>query len=392
MKPQTTLVHAGDRRKLGDYIPVSTPVYASSSFFYDTMEELADVFADRRPGETYSRMGNPSTSALEEQVAALEGTDCAFATASGMAAVHLAIIAGLLDRRQSIVAANVLYGGSLELLRSVLRPSGIEVRFCDFCDLDAVEQAVRQVRPALLITETVSNPCLRVADLDRVSEIAKANDAWFLVDNTFTPLLMKPFEHGADMVIHSATKYLGGHGDVLAGLVAAPEQHHEALRQSHRCLGGNLGPFEAFLVMRGVKTLPLRMRRHCSNARTVYEALKDHPAIERLLFPGDPGHPDAEAVKKLLPPGQAGGAIGIDVRGGEEGAYGFVDRLQLVATSASIGDLTTLALHPASATHRMLSAEARAALGITDGLVRLSIGAEDIDDILADLRQALEAA
>jgi cystathionine beta-lyase/cystathionine gamma-synthase len=392
MKPQTTLVHAGDRRKLGDYIPVSTPVYASSSFFYDTMEELADVFADRRPGETYSRMGNPSTSALEEQVAALEGTDCAFATASGMAAVHLAIIAGLLDRRQSIVAANVLYGGSLELLRSVLRPSGIEVRFCDFCDLDAVEQAVRQVRPALLITETVSNPCLRVADLDRVSEIAKANDAWFLVDNTFTPLLMKPFEHGADMVIHSATKYLGGHGDVLAGLVAAPEQHHEALRQSHRCLGGNLGPFEAFLVMRGVKTLPLRMRRHCSNARTVYEALKDHPAIERLLFPGDPSHPDAEAVKKLLPPGQAGGAIGIDVRGGEEGAYGFVDRLQLVATSASIGDLTTLALHPASATHRMLSAEARAALGITDGLVRLSIGAEDIDDILADLRQALEAA
>jgi uncharacterized protein len=150
--------------------------------------------------------------------------------------------------------------------------------------------------------------------------------------------------------------------------------------------------FEAFLVMRGVKTLPLRMRRHCSNARTVYEALKDHPAIERLLFPGDPSHPDAEAVKKLLPPGQAGGAIGIDVRGGEEGAYGFVDRLQLVATSASIGDLTTLALHPASATHRMLSAEARAALGITDGLVRLSIGAEDIDDILADLRQALEAA
>ncbi len=392
MKTQTTLVHAGDRRKLGDYIPVSTPVYASSSFFYDTMEELADVFADRRPGETYSRMGNPSTSALEEQVATLEGTDGAFATASGMAAVHLALMASLLDRRQSIVAANVLYGGSLELLRSVLRPSGIEVRFCDFCDLDAVERAVREVRPALLITETVSNPCLRVADLDRVSEIAKANDALFLVDNTFTPLLMKPFEHGADLVIHSATKYLGGHGDVLAGLVAAPRRHHEALRQAHRCLGGNLGPFEAFLVMRGVKTLSLRMRRHCANAQMVYEALKDHPAVERILFPGDPMHPDAEAVAKLMPPGQAGGAIGVDVRGGEEGAYDFVDRLKLVATSASIGDLTTLALHPSSATHRMLSAEARADLGITDGLVRLSIGAEHIADILADLRQALEAA
>ena len=392
MKPQTTLVHAGDRRKLGDYIPVSTPVYASSSFFYDTTEELADVFADRRPGETYSRLGNPSTSALEEQTAALEGTDGAFATASGMAAVHLAIMAGLLDRRQSIVAANVLYGGSLELLRSVLRPSGIEIRFCDFCDLDAIEKAVDEVHPALLITETVSNPCLRVADLDRISAIAKANDALFLVDNTFTPLLMKPFEHGADMVIHSATKYLGGHGDVLAGIVAAPAEHHEALRQTHRCLGGNLGPFEAFLVMRGVKTLALRMRRHCANARMVYEGLQGHPAIERLLYPGDPGHPDGEAVAKLLPAGQPGGAIGVDVRGGEEGAYAFMDSLELIATSASIGDLTTLALHPASATHRMLSAEERASLGITDGLVRLSIGAEDIDDILADLRQALEAA
>ena len=391
MDPQTTLVHAGDRRKLGDYIPVSTPVYASSSFFYDTMEELADVFADRRPGETYSRMGNPSARALEEQVSALEGADGAFATASGMAAVHLAIMAGLIDRRQSIVAANVLYGGSLELLRSVLRPSRIEIRFCDFCDLAAVEAAVRAVRPALLITETLSNPCLRVADLDRLSEIAKANDALFLVDNTFTPLLMKPFEHGADMVIHSATKYLGGHGDVLAGLVAAPGGHLEALRQTHRCLGGNLGPFEAFLVMRGVKTLPLRMRRHCDNARKVYEGLRGHPAIERLLFPGDPDHPDAEAVRRLLPPGQAGGAIGIDVKGGEEGAYRFVDRLRLVATSASIGDLTTLALHPASATHRMLTAEARAGLGITDGLVRLSVGGEDIEDILADLHRALEA-
>lgn len=391
MKTQSALVHSGDRRKLGRYIPVSTPIYASSSFFYDTMEELADVFADRSPGETYSRMGNPSASALEEQVAALEGTEGAFATASGMAAVHLAIMAGLLDRRQSIVAANVLYGGSLELLRSVLRPSGVEVRFCDFCDLDAVERAVQQVRPSVLITETVSNPCLRVADLDRVREIANSCGALVLVDNTFTPLLMKPFEHGADMVIHSATKYLGGHGDVLAGVVAAPERHHESLRQAHRCLGGNLGPFEAFLVMRGIKTLPLRMHRHCANARLVYEALKDHPSIERILFPGDPAHPDAEAVARLLPDGQYGGAIGVDVKRGEEGAYAFADSLKLVRTSASIGDLTTLALHPSSATHRMLSAQARADLGITDGLVRLSIGAEHIDDILADLRQALEA-
>ena len=390
MKPQTTLVHAGDRQKLGGYIPVSTPVYASSSFFYDTMEELADVFADRQPGETYARMGNPSASALEEQVAALEETDGAFATASGMAAVHLALMAGLLDRRQAIVSANVVYGGTLELLRRVLPEAGVEVRFCDFCDLDALEQAVREVRPAVLLTETVTNPCLRVADLDRVSEIAKSSGALLLVDNTFTPLLIKPFEHGADMVIHSATKYLGGHGDVLAGLVAAPAPHHEALRQTHRCLGGNLGPFEAFLVMRGIKTLPLRMRHHCANAQMVYEALKGHRALERILFPGDPSHPDAATVSRLLPPGQAGGAIGVDLKGGEDGALDFSDRLRLVATSASIGDLTTLAIHPVSTTHRMLTPEERTELDITDGLVRLSIGAEHIDDILADLTQALE--
>lgn len=392
MKPQTTLVHAGDRQKLGTYVPVSTPVYASSSFFYDTIEELADVFADRRPGETYARMGNPSASALEQQVAALEETDGAFATASGMAAVHLALMAGLLDRRQSIVSANVVYGGTLELLRKVLPEAGVEVRFCDFCDLDGLERVVREARPALLLTETVTNPCLRVADLDRVSEIAKSVDALLLVDNTFTPLLIKPFEHGADMVIHSATKYLGGHGDVLAGLVAAPAAHHEGLRQAHRCLGGNLGPFESFLVMRGIKTLPLRMRHHCANAQKVFEALKDHPGLERILFPGDPNHPDAEAVSRLLPPGQAGGAVGVDLKGGEDGALDFADRLRLVATSASIGDLTTLAIHPVSTTHRMLTPAERSELDITDGLVRLSIGAEHIDDILADLIQALEAA
>ena len=231
-----------------------------------------------------------------------------------------------------------------------------------------------------------------MADLDRVSEIAKAANALLLVDNTFTPLLIGPFEHGADMVIHSATKYLGGHGDVLAGAVIAPTEHYDALRQAHRCLGGNLGPFEAFLVMRGVKTLPLRMRRHCANARKVFAALKDHPALERVLFPGDPNHPDASVVARLMPPGEAGGAIGVDVRGGEEGAFAFLNRLRLVATSASIGDLTTLAIHPSSTTHRMLSLEARAELGVTEGLVRLSIGAEDIDDILADLTQALESA
>ena len=391
MKPQTTLVHAGDRRRLGHYIPVSTPIFASSSFFYETVEQLTDVFAERQQGETYARMGNPTADALEELVAELEGGACAFATASGMGAVHLAVMAGLLDRKPAIVAANVLYGGTLELLRSVLPRSGIEIRWCDFCDLDALRRAVDEVQPSLLLTETLSNPCLRVADLDSVRQIADSSGALMLVDNTFTPMLIRPFDHGADMVIHSATKYLAGHGDVLAGAVAATEEHREGLRQTHRCLGGNLGPFESFLVMRGIKTLALRMRQHCRNARMVFEALIGHPAVNRLVFPGDPDHPDASTVAALMPAGQGGGAIGIDVKGGIPGAYRFVDGLRLVKTSASIGDLTTLALHPATATHRMLSQLEREEIGVTDGLVRLSVGGEHIDDLLADIRQALES-
>ena len=390
MKPQTTLVHAGDRRRLGSYIPVSTPIFSSSSFFYESIKELADVFAERQPGQTYARMGNPTSEGLEDLTKALEGGSCAFATASGMGAVHLALMAGLLDRRPAIVAADVLYGGTLELLRSVMPRTGIEVRFCDFCDLEGVQRAADEVGPSVLLVETLSNPCLRVADLDKIRDIATAHNALMLVDNTFTPLLIRPFDHGADMVIHSATKYLAGHGDVLAGVVVAQEEHREALRHSQRCLGGNIGPFEAFLVMRGMKTLALRMRQHCSNARKVFEALRDHPAVERLIYPGDPAHPDAATVAALMPAGQAGGAVGIDVKGGIPGAYRFVDKLRLVKTSASIGDMTTLALHPSTATHRMLSQEERDAIGVTDGLVRLSVGGEHIDDILADLRQALE--
>ncbi len=392
MKLQTKAVHAGERQKLGAFIPISTPIYASSSFFYERMEVLTEVFADERPGQTYARLGNPSSDALEEQLAALEGADCAFSTASGMAAVHLAVMAGLVDRRQSIVAANVLYGGTLEFLASVLRPAGATVEFCDFCDLDSLEKTVKETQPALLLVETVSNPVLRVADVDRIAEIAHNSNSLLLVDNTFTPLLQRPLEHGADMVIYSATKYLGGHGDVLSGIVAAPQEQQEVLRLMQRTLGGNLGPFEAFLTMRGIKTLPLRMRRHCANAHLVADWLGKHSAVKAVNFPGDKNHPDAEVVARLMPAGQAGGAISFDVRGGEKAAFDVLDRLQLTATAASIGDLHSLAIHPASTTHRLLDPEIRHGLGITEGLIRLSVGAEDISDILMDLDQALGAA
>lgn len=393
MEPQSLAVHAGDRRALEDYIPVSTPLYASSSFFYRRVEDLASVFAGRRDGEVYARHGNPSVRALEAQVTALEAeADCACATASDTAGVHLAIAAALVERRQAVLAARALRASTLDFLDSVLRPSGVEVAYCDFLDADELERQARAFRPAALLVETISNPVPRVADLDRVSEVARAHEALLLVDNTPAPLIAQPFRHRADMVIYSAAGYLSGHGDTRAGIVLARAEHDETLHQAHECFGINLGPVEAFLVMRGVKTLPLRMRRHCANARVVAEALSDHPALERIVFPGHCDHPDSAAIQRLLPRGQSGGVVAIDVRGGEAKAQAVLKGLRLVSTTSTDADLATHASHPASTTHRRFDLETQRSLGISEGLIQIAIGAEDVEDILADLKQALAAA
>lgn len=393
MEPQSLAVHAGDRRALGDFIPVSTPLYASSSFFYERVEDLASVFAGRRDGEVYARHGNPSVRALEAQVTALEAeADCACATASDTAAVHLAVAAALVGRSQSVLAARALRASTLDYLDSVLRPAGVDVAYCDFCDADALERQARVLRPAVLLTEMIANPVPRVPDLDRISEVARAHEALLLVDNTLAPLIAQPFRHRADMVIYSATGYLSGHGDARAGIVLARAEHDETLHQAHECLGINLGPLEAFLVMRGVKTLPLRMRRHCTNARVVAEALSEHPALERVVFPGHRDHPDSESIQRLLSSGQAGGVVAIEVRGGEAGAHAVLERLRLVSTTSADADLATCASHPASTTHRRFDVETQRSMGISAGLIQIAIGAEDVEDILADLEQALASA
>ena len=391
MRIHTQAVHAGDRKKAGEGIPVTTPIHTAVSYFYDDMEQLDRVFAREQPGYSYSRYGNPTNAALEELVTALENGHGSLACASGMAALEMALLAALEGRRKSIVAAEALYGATISMLLKVLAPLGVEVAFVDICDLAAVEQAVTARRPACVLMETISNPLLRVGELDRVVEIARAAGAALVVDNTFaTPVLVRPLELGASLVVHSATKFLAGHGDVLGGTVTSDAAHYETLRMLGRARGPVLGPFESYLTMRGIKTLPLRVERQCANACRIAQWLAEHPAIERVHFPGDPAHPDAAAIRRLLPDGLYGALVSFELKGaGRAEVFRFMDRLKLVVRGTSLGDVHSLIMYPVMSSHREVTPEQRARMGIRDSLLRLSAGIEAVEDIIEDLAQAL---
>lgn len=391
MRIHTKAVHAGDRKKPGDFIPVTTPIYTAASYFYERLEKLDRIFAREEEGYCYARYGNPTSAALEELIAALENGAGALACCSGMMALQTALLCALTDRPKRVVAAEALYGATVTLLNSVLEPLGVQTRFVDPCDLAAVEQAMAEHRPGCLLVETISNPLLRVPALDRLAELARRFDACFIVDNTFaTPLLVRPIELGADFVVHSATKYLAGHGDVLGGLVVCRGEFLETLRALGRTCGPVLGAFESYLTMRGIKTFPLRVERQCANARTVAAWLKGHPRVERVHYPGDPDHPDAATVSRLLPEGLYGGMISFEIRdAGREEVFAFMDRLRLIVRATSLGDVHTMILYPAMSSHRELSPRQRQRMGIGDNLVRLSVGIEAPEDILEDLEQAL---
>jgi cystathionine gamma-synthase/methionine-gamma-lyase len=393
MKLETKAVHAGDRKKAGAAVPVTTPISAAASFFYDTMEELDRVFAREEPGFCYSRYDNPSSAALEEQVAALENGHGALACSSGMAAVHMALLSALADRRKSIVAAEALYGATISLLMKVMEPAGVRVRFVDICDLEALRTAVAEERPGVVLIETVSNPLLRVGEIDRIAEIAKAAGAALIVDNTFaTPVVVRPMELGASMVVHSATKYLAGHGDVLAGVVVSDQEHFEGLRALARAAGPGLGPFESYLTMRGIKTLALRIERQCANACRVASWLATHPGVARVHFPGSPDHPDRRAIGRLFAAGLFGGMVSFELKGaGREEAFRFMNALRLVVRATSLGDVHSMMLYPVMSSHREVPPKHRERMGIRDSLVRLSVGIEASEDIVADLEQALAA-
>jgi len=392
MKIHTQAVHAGDRKKAPAHIPATTPIYTATTYFYESMERLDRIFGQEEEGFCYSRYDNPSAAALEELMCALEGGHTALACASGMAAVQMAVTAALVDRPRSIVAANALYGATVGMLMNVLEPAGVAVRFADPTDLQALEAAVGEARPGCVLMETVSNPLLRVGAIDRIAEIARKAGAALVVDNTFaTPLLSRPLAWGADFVVHSVTKYLAGHGDVLGGVVVTTEEHGAHLRNLSRTLGPVLGPFECYLTMRGIKTFPLRMERQCANACRVASWLAGHPKIERVHFTGDPAHPDAATIRRLFPPNLYGAMVSFELRdAGRTEVFRFMDALQLVVRATSLGDVHSMMLYPVMSSHREISPKHRLRMGIRDSLVRLSVGIEAPEDIVEDLELALE--
>jgi cystathionine beta-lyase/cystathionine gamma-synthase len=388
----TQAVHAGERAPKPDFTPVNTPIYQSASFVYDTIETMDAIFGGERPGYIYTRYGNPTVAALERAVATLEAGETAVAYASGMAAIHAVLLALDVVAGVAVVAAQDLYGATSTLLTTIFARQGVNVRFVDMTDLDQVDHAIRQLRPQVVMAEMLSNPLLKVVDLERVAALAHAHGATMVVDSTFTsPFLLQPLRYGADFVIHSTTKYLGGHGDVTGGIVIAPAVFRAKLELVGRLVGGVLSPHEAYLTLRGIKTLVLRVRQQCQNAMAIAQWLTEHPRIRNVNYPGLAQHPGHDIAKRLLRDGCFGSVLSFElVDGHRQHVFAFLNGLRLCLLATTLGDIYTELLYPAMSSHRMLSPEQRAAVGISDALIRLSAGIEDARDLIADLDQALQ--
>ena len=394
---ETRAVHSGERRpggrdEEGTFFPISTPIYASTTFSHPDIETTDRVLGGEEPGYSYARWGNPTVAALEEALASLEapeGGSRALALASGMAAMHAALTATELGPGATVLAAEQLYGSTATLLMQIFGASGVEVRFVDAYDLGAVKEGVSELKPRSVVVESISNPLLRVADTPGIAEITRDAGSALIVDNTFgTPYLQRPLEMGADIVVHSATKYLSGHGDLTAGVVAAGAPYDTALEQIRKTVGYVLGPFEAWLAHRGLKTLPLRMARQCENARLISSRLASHPKIAKVHHPTREDHPDTKVARHLL--SDTGGLVSFELAAeGREAAFRFLNSLELCVRAPSLGDIYTLAIHPATSSHRELSPSRRERLGVRENLIRLSCGIEHPDDVISALEQAL---
>jgi len=371
--------------------PVAPGIQPSSSYYFPSLGALSRAFDDPQHGYVYARHGGPTAAAFAGAVAALEGAPAAVAFASGMAAIHAALVAAGLQSGHTVVAARDLYGATQALLTSFFATQGVRVRFVDATDLEATRATVREARPRVIYLETISNPLLRLADLPALAEIAREVGALLIVDNTFaSPYLCRPLEWGAGAVVHSATKYLGGHGDLTAGVAAGNAELAEPLQLVARLAGATLGAFDAWLALRGLRTLPLRMERHCANALRVARYLAGHPHVERVHYPGLETHPQHALAQRLFGGRGFGGVVSFELRAaGAAEVARFIDSLRLFLPAPTMGDVYSLVMFPAQASHRGLSAEQRAALGIGENLVRLSVGVESADDLIADLAQAL---
>jgi len=389
----TQLVHAGERSAVPRGKPVATPIYATATFTYDSMVEVDQVFAGEQQGYIYSRYGNPTVAALEEAMRVLEEGAAACAYSTGMSALHAAIFACELSPGATILASQDLYGATIDLLYKIFGSYGIKTTTADFSDVEALRAKAIEVGPQVLIAETISNPLLKVCDVTACGEIAREVRARFIVDNTFTsPYLCKPLNLGADFSVHSATKYLGGHADVMGGVVIARDELDlPTLIGVMKLVGGILGVWEAHEIHRGLKTLSVRMDRQCANAASLAKYLSSHSRVSRVHYPALAPTPNLDLMKRVLRSPHAGALVSIELQENtREAAFRFMDALTLCVRSTSLGDVFTGVLHPATASHREMSPKRRLQLGITEGLVRISVGIEDIADIVEDIHQALE--
>jgi methionine-gamma-lyase len=385
----TRAVH-GARMPPIDQDASSVPIFQTSTFRFESSERYADTISFRRPGYTYTRgYGNPTLAAFETLMADLEETEAAFSFASGMAAIHT-LVTTLARSGERIVASPELYGGTYSLFRNVLPRYGIDVTFVDPHDHATVASALPGAK--LFYCETIANPNVTVVDLEALAELCEEAGVPAAVDNTFaSPYLCNPAHYGFDFVVHSATKYIGGHSDLIAGVVCCSERDAARLRDTVIETGATMAPLEAWLCMRGLATLQLRMERHCANALALATFLEQHAKVDRVHYPGLGSHPQHALARRQLPRG-SGGMLSFDVEGGVEAGRRFCDGVELAWIAASLGGTQTLVGHAASTTHRQLDAEARRAAGITDGLIRVSVGIEDPDDVVADFARALEKA
>jgi cystathionine beta-lyase/cystathionine gamma-synthase len=378
-----------------DEVPLGLPVYRSATFRFRTAQDYADVLGDRRAGYTYSRIDNPSADAFAAAVAALEGhgVDAELAGqpfASGMAAIT-AVFLTVCSAGRHVVAPAAIYGGTYAVLTRVLSRFGVETTFVDQSDLDAVRAAMRP-QTTVLYAETIANPTTAVADLPALATIARDAGVPLVVDNTFaSPAVCRPLAHGATVVVHSATKFIGGHSDVTGGAAVGPAELMARVRAVRSDTGGSLSPDDAFLLHRGLATLPARIDRECATALAFARALDGHPHVARVEHPGLPSHPQHDLASRLFDKGRYGAIVTVTPRGGREAGMAFCDRLRLASIATSLGGVHTVVSHVASTTHRQLDDAALAAAGIDPAAVRISIGLEDADDLIADAVQALDA-
>lgn len=385
---RTKLVHSGTRRS--QYGEVAEAIYLTQGFVYDTAEAAEARFIEAGEDEfIYARYGNPTVRMFEDRIAAVEGTEDAFATASGMAAVNGALTS-MLRAGDHVVSARALFGSCLYILEDILRRYGVEVTFVDGTDLAAWEAAIRPDTKAVFF-ETISNPTLEVIDIAAVAELAHAVGALVIVDNVFaTPIFSRAVDLGADVVVYSATKHIDGQGRCLGGVICGTKQFVRKVAEPYlKHTGGSLSPFNAWVMLKGMETLDLRVRAQAETATRLAQELEGHAALSQVLFPHLQSHPQHALAKAQMAAG--GTVLALDIAGGKEAAFRFLNALEIVTISNNLGDAKSIATHPATTTHQRLTPEQRAELGISDGLIRLSVGLEDAGDLAGDILGALAA-